>query len=126
MIISVGDSFSTKKPCYQVPSAYASNSLIIDCKGLVGSKLFLTNPSTVYVETFEVMAFSQYNITKNGWVVSSTPVVTGSSASNILKTEMKIQTATTTACFTSVAASAPFISIQFPAAIPISGVLPFV
>jgi hypothetical protein len=52
--------------------------------------MFLTNPTSVYVETFEVMAFSQYNITRNGWINDSTAVVTGSSASNVLKTELKI------------------------------------
>jgi hypothetical protein len=56
--------------CNKTPTAFVYNSLIIDCKGLVGSKIFLTNPTSVYVETFKVLAFSQFNVTRNGWLLA--------------------------------------------------------
>ena len=66
------------------------------------------------------MAFSEQNVTQNAWISDSTPAVSGSSTANFLKTEMTIQTGTSSTCFTSVTAPSPFIALQFPAAIPLS------
>jgi hypothetical protein len=50
--------------------------------------------SSSYIEVFEMMAFSEQNVTQNAWISDSTPAVSGSSTANLLKTEMTIQTGT--------------------------------
>jgi hypothetical protein len=70
------------------------------------------------------MVFSQYNVISNSWIFSSTQAVTGSSSGNLLRVELWIQSGTSSYCFTSVSAAAPFISVQWKAAFPISGVIP--
>jgi hypothetical protein len=72
------------------------------------------------LEFYELMAFSEQNVTLNAWIANSTPPATGSSTANFLKTQLSIQTGTSSTCFTSVTASSPFITLQFPAAIPIA------
>jgi hypothetical protein len=57
------------------------------------------------------MAFSEQNVTQNAWISDSTPAVTGSSTANLLKTQLTIQTGTSSTCFTSVTASSPFITL---------------
>jgi hypothetical protein len=66
------------------------------------------------------MAFSEQNVTQNAWITNSTPAVPGSSTANFLKTQLTIQLGNSSTCFTSVAASSPFIALQLPAAIPIA------
>jgi hypothetical protein len=64
----------------------------LTCDNLVGSKLFMTNPTVGIIALYEIMAFSQYNFMPNATIYSlySTVATTGSNLTNFLKTEMNI------------------------------------
>jgi hypothetical protein len=117
--ISVGDTYASSTQCLHSFTGYSSWITCNGGLGAVGSNIYMFS-SWSYIEVFEMMAFSEQNVTQNAWISDSTPALSGSSTANLLKTEMTIQTGTSSTCFTSVTAPSPFITIQFPAAIPLS------
>jgi hypothetical protein len=65
IIVSVGETIPTSTRCYftnygkTTTSSPTGFSAWLTCDNLVGSKLFITNPTSTYVSLYEVMAFSQ-------------------------------------------------------------------
>jgi hypothetical protein len=65
LIVSVGETLATSTRCYFTNYSRATTSsptglsAWLTCNNLVGSKLFIMNPTFGYVSLYEVMAFSQ-------------------------------------------------------------------
>jgi hypothetical protein len=107
----------------------------LTCNNLVGSKLFVTNPTLKNVMIFEIMAFTQFNVLPFVYSVTGANPLTGSSLMNLKNTEMNIQTGTASTCYTSVTAIAsactgtmndpcyPYVWFMFEAVIPFSAFL---
>ncbi len=119
IIVSVGETIATSTRCYftsygkTTTSSPTGNSAWLTCDNLVGSKFFVTNPTSRIVALYEVMAFSQYNLISIATIYSfySTSATTGSNHKNLLKTVMNIEDGTASTCYTSITASAPFITV---------------
>ena len=69
LTVSVGNALLTSTPCKFSSNTGTTSissttglSAWLTCDDLVGSKLFVTNPTRGYVHLFEVMAFTQYNV----------------------------------------------------------------
>ncbi len=92
IIVSVGETLATSKRCYftnynkTITSSPTGHSAWLTCDNLVGSKLFLTNPTYQCVVLYEVMAFSQYNLIPIATFNSkySTTATAGSNQKNLL------------------------------------------
>jgi hypothetical protein len=127
LIVSVGETLATSTRCYftnynkTTTSSPTGLSAWLTCDDLVGSNLFVSNPTYARIMVYEVMAFSQYNLISIATIYSiySTPATSGSKQKNLLKTEMNIETGTSLTCYTSVTDPAPYISIKLDAAIGI-------
>ncbi len=126
-IVSVGETLATSTRCYFTNYSRATTSsptglsAWLTCNNLVGSKLFIINPTYGYVILFEVMAFSQQNLLPIATINSiySIAAVSGSKQQNLLKKEMKIQSGTISTCYTSESNPSPFITVYLPAAVDI-------
>ncbi len=109
LIVSVGEMLATSTRCYFTNYSRATTSsptglsAWLTCDNLVGSKLFITNPTFASVNLYEVMAFSQYNLLPIATIHSiySIAAVSGSKQQNLLKKEMNIQSGTISTCYTS-------------------------
>ena len=127
LIVSIGETLATSTCCYFTNYGGATTSSLkglsawLTCNNLVGSKLFITNPTLGTVYLFEVMAFSQYNLISTAMIYSiySTAAASGSKQINLLKKEMNIQSGTIFTCFTSIYDPSPFITVYLPAAVEI-------
>ena len=127
LIVSVGETLATSTRCFftnynrTTISSPTGLSAWLTCDNLVGSKLFITNPTNGYVLLLEVMAFSQYNLIPLSMIYSlySTAAVSGSKQQNLLKKEMNIQSGTISTCYTSISDPSPFITVYLPAAVDI-------
>ncbi len=117
--MSVGETLATGTKCYfmkygkTMTSSPTGLSAWLTCDNVVGSKLFITNPTYGAVSMYEVMAFSQYNLIHIASIFSlySTLPTSTSNQKNLLKTEMNIESGTISKCYTSVPDLAPFITI---------------
>jgi hypothetical protein len=80
------DKLDPKKRCTWTTNTGATStssttglSAWLTCSNLVGSKLFVTNPTLKHVMIFEIMAFTQYNVLPFVYSVTGANPLTGSS-----------------------------------------------
>ena len=142
LTVSVGNALLTSTPCKFISntgttSTYSTTGLSawLTCDNLVGSKLFLTNPTYKMVILFEVMAFTQYNVQPFFQSVSGATSTVSNTILKFNNTEMNIQTGTDSTCYTSVTATTsscsgnmddpcyPYVWFMFEAVIPFSAFL---
>jgi hypothetical protein len=145
-IVSVGDTEADKldpnKRCTWTNNTGATStssttglSAWLTCNNLVGSKLFVTNPTKEHVMIFEIMAFTQFNVMPFVYTITGATSTVRSTILKLKNTEMNIQTGTASTCYTSVIASAsactgtmndpcyPYAWFMFEAVIPFSAIL---
>jgi hypothetical protein len=96
-MVSVGNTNVTSKPCKFTSNTGTNStnsttglSAWLTCDNLVGSKLFVTNPTFRYVFFYEIMAFTQYNVLPFVHSVFGANPTVSNSNNNLKKTEMNI------------------------------------